>query len=84
MIRVPVMLGLELLAEQAGDMASFRREAVVHGGGDQHLDNRLFRPAMLLRIIERTVHVIEGRRNDDARLMMLARFRQASEARQFR
>src|SRR3546814_3298143 len=39
-------LGRELLAKEAGDMAARGREAIVDGGGDQHLDDRRLRPAV--------------------------------------
>ena len=40
-VRVPVGLGVELLAEQAGDMLARWGETVVDSAGDQHLDDRL-------------------------------------------
>src|SRR3546814_1908467 len=66
--------GRELLAEEARDMLPRRREAVVDGRGDQHLDDRRLRPAELLRVEEGAVHIVERRREDDPRLVMLAGF----------
>src|SRR3546814_11391821 len=65
--------GCELLAEEARHMLAGRRKAVVDGRGDQHLDNRRLRPAELLCVEEGAVHIVERRREDDPRLMMLAR-----------
>src|SRR3546814_9068487 len=42
--------GRELLAEEAGDMLARRGEAVVDGRGDQHLDDRRLRSAILFRV----------------------------------
>jgi hypothetical protein len=56
----------EVLAEQACDMGPGRGEAVVEGGGDQHLDDRLLRPAVALRVDEGTVHIAERGRHDDS------------------
>src|SRR3546814_8233184 len=46
--------GRELLAEEAGDMLARRGEAVVDGRGDQHLDDRRLRPAILFRVEKRS------------------------------
>ena len=45
----------DVLAEQAGDMAAGRRQAVVQGRGDQHLDDRLARDALQARVGERAI-----------------------------
>jgi hypothetical protein len=58
--------GRELLAEQAGDVHARRRQAVVDGGRQLHLDDRLRRPAVRLRVGEGLVHIVERRRDDDA------------------
>src|SRR3546814_16871155 len=76
--------GRELLAEEAGDMLARRGEAVVDGRGDQHLDDRRLRPAILFRVEKGAVHIVERRREDDPRLVMLARFGEAGELRQLR
>ncbi len=36
-----------------------------------HLDDRLLRPAMCLRVLERLIHIVEARRDDDAGGVML-------------
>src|SRR3546814_1775473 len=73
-----------MLAEEAGDMLARRGEAVVDGRGDQHLDDRRLRPAILFRVEKGAVHIVERRREDDPRLVMLARFGEAGELRQLR
>src|SRR5688572_23731264 len=50
----------KMLAEQAGDMLAFWRQSLVEGRGDQHLNDWLRRPAVALRISERTVHIAEA------------------------
>ena len=72
-----------MLAEQAGDVLPLRRKAVVHRGWDQHLNNRLFRPSIAFGIKEGLIHIIQRRRYDDTRLVMLTGFGQAGEFRQF-
>ena len=47
-------------------MLALGREARVEGRGDQHLDDRLLRPAVHLRVDLGAVHVVEARRHDDA------------------
>ena len=62
----------ELLAEQAGDVLARRREAVVDGRRDQHLDDRRASTSRSrLRVGEGAVHVVERRRDDDAALVVL-------------
>ena len=64
----------KLLTEQAGDMLPCGREAVVDGRRDEDFNDGLLRPAIALRIQKRAVHIIQCWRDDDARLMVLARF----------
>src|SRR3546814_10665232 len=52
--------GRELLAEEARDMLPRRREAVVDGRGDQHLDGRRLRPDEMIRVEEGAVHIVGG------------------------
>ena len=52
----------ELLAEQACDIRTGRREAVVDGRRDLHLDDRRARPAKGLRIGVSAAHIVEARR----------------------
>ena len=75
---------LHLLAEQAGDMLSGRRQRAVQGGGNQHLDDRLARPATRTRIQVGAVHIVQVRRHDDASGQMIPFTRQRSEIRQAR
>ena len=67
----------EVLAEEACHVASRRREGVVHGAGDQDLDDGLRGPARLARGHERTIHECKRGREDDAgavvRLRVLSR-----------
>ena len=65
-------------------MLSRRRKAVIDGGRDQDFNDWLLRPTIALCIQKCVVHIIEGWRNDDARLMMFASFGQAREFGQFR
>ena len=50
--------GRKLLAEQAGDVHSRGREAVVDGRRDHDFDDRSIGPALCLCIDERLIHVI--------------------------
>jgi hypothetical protein len=63
-----------VLAEQARHMLSPRRQAVVKGGGDQHLDNRLAALALPLGIVIGPLHVRERWGNDDAGGMVISGF----------
>jgi hypothetical protein len=56
----------DVLAEQARDVPAPRREAVVERRGNQHLDDRLLRPAAGFGIEIGLLHVGETRRHDDA------------------
>ena len=60
-----------MLAEQAGNVPPRGREAVIEGRGDQHLDDRLRRPALAAGIEVGSFHVAERRRDDDARGVMI-------------
>ena len=55
----------DVLAEQARDMRALRRQAVVEGRGDQHLDHRLAAPAVRAGVVIGAVHIGEGRGDDD-------------------
>ena len=65
----------KVLTEQRGDVPSLGRERRVERRGDQHLDDRLLRPAVHRRIQIRAMHVIEARRHDDAGRQMVALLR---------
>ena len=70
----PFQLGVELLAEQAGDVGSGGIDQTwIDGRGDQHLDNRRVAPAQPLCVIEGPVHVVERRGHDDPGGQVLAR-----------
>ena len=60
-------------------MLAGRGQTVVDGRGDQHFDDRFFRPAESLRVAPGLVHVIERRSENDAALMMF-RHRRAGQA----
>jgi hypothetical protein len=62
-----------VLAEQARHMLSPRRQVVIEGGGDQHLDNRLAAPALPPGIVIGPLHVRERWGNDDASRMVIGR-----------
>ena len=66
-------IGMHVLAEQARDVLARRRERVVDRRRNQHLDDRLARPAARARIEVRALHVRERRRHDDAARMMRLR-----------
>ena len=74
----------DMLAEQARDVLARRRQRVVERRGDQHLDDRLPRPAVRARVEIGALHVGEARRDDDAGGVMLGELaaRQAGEIRQ--
>src|SRR3954471_360822 len=76
----------DVLAEQARDVLALRRKAVIERRGDQHLDDRLFRPTLQARIEIRALHVRKRRRDDDSRRVMRSALlaRQASEIGQLR
>jgi hypothetical protein len=63
-----------VLAEQARHMLSPRRQVVIEGGGDQHLDNRLAAPALPPGIVIGPLHVRERWGNDDAGGMVISGF----------
>ncbi len=67
-------------------MLAGRGQGVVQGRGDQHLDDRLLRPAERLGVAIGGVHVVEAGGDDDAALVVLGHGRagQAGEARQLR
>ena len=73
-----------VLHEQAGDVLARRRQRRVEHGGDQHLDHRLFRPAVAARIAIGAVEVIDGWADDDAGAVMVLRLfaRPAAKIRQ--
>ena len=63
-------------------MLALRRERIVQRAGDDHLDDRRVRNAVLARIEIRAVHVVERRRENDSRGMMRPRLGQAGKPRQ--
>src|SRR5438876_211826 len=63
----------EVLAEEARDMRALRRERVVHRAWDQHLHDRLARPALLARGRVCAIHVSKRGREDDSRAVVRLR-----------
>lgn len=55
-----------LSIERQRDVLARRREAVVNGRRNEHLDDRFLGPAVLLRVEKGLVHIIERRGDDDA------------------
>ena len=67
-------------------MLSRRGKTVIHRRWNEDLDDRRFRPAMNFGVCKRAVHIVERRRKNDARAVMLSPLlaRQACEVRKFR
>lgn len=78
--------GRDVLAKQAGDVLSGRRERVIQRGRNQHFDDRLPCPALGSCIEISLFHVTQRRRNDDAGAVVFGRLtaRQAAKIRQLR
>jgi hypothetical protein len=60
----------EVLAEEARDVAAGGRERIVDRARDQHLHDRLLRPARRARAGVGAVHEAERRRHDDPAAMV--------------
>ena len=74
-----------MLTEQAGDVAAWWCECLVHGAGNQHLHHRAFRPPVVSGVEPGLVHVLQAGPNDDPRLVtkLKAVTRQARESGKF-
>src|SRR5216683_7661484 len=62
-----------MLAEETRDMRSRRRQRVVQGRRDDHLDDRLAAPSERSRVAKGAIHVSETGRQDDSRRVMIRR-----------
>src|SRR2546427_3619644 len=61
---------IRVLAEEARDMLPRRRKCWVDQRRDEHLDDRLARPAALACVEVRALHIGERWRDDDPRAQM--------------